>query len=154
MAATGDADAPATSHAVRGASAVAATLVNDGIRRSTTVRSLAAELDQSDVLVFVDIVFDAPSMAGRTVMVSNGGTHRILRVFVNARLDGARRLEILGHELTHCAEIARASSVRSANDLKGLERAIGWRAGSAEAFETTAARAAELRVRGEIRENQ
>jgi hypothetical protein len=136
--------------AVRGEWALADELIATGTARSATIRDLVAELGRSDALVYVDVGFEASSAAGWTVLASGDGPRRILRVFINARLDSTRRLEILGHELAHCVEIADASSVRDAKTLRELERAIGWRSGSAEAFETAGARAAELRVHSEL----
>ena len=136
--------------AVRGEWTMAETLIAEGTARSASLRALVAELDRSDVLVYVDVGFDVSSAAGRTTLAGSSGSTRVLRVFVNARLDATRRVEILGHELMHCVEIGRSPSVHDRKSLAELERSIGWRAGSVEEFETAAARAMELRIHAEL----
>lgn len=146
----GNAERLSAGSAVRGEWAAADDLVASGVSRSATIRELVSELNRSDVLVYVNLAFGLPSAAGYTRMSEGGGNVRVLRVFVNSRLDEARRLEILAHELTHCLEIARSPVVRDASGLISLERHIGWRTSAGESYETAAARAAERRVHEEL----
>jgi hypothetical protein len=73
----------------------------------------------------------------------------MLRVVISARLDPIRRFEILGHELSHALEIARAPWVRDAATFRTFYERIGY-AISETSFETAAARDVERQVRAEL----
>lgn len=147
---SGSATAMASGNVVRGESALSTSVVDDGLGRSATIRELVSELEGSGVLVYVNVGLDATANAGFTRLGAGTGTMRVLRVFVSGRLTPGRRLEILGHELMHCVEIARAAAVRDDGELIALERGIGWRAGAGEAYETKAAVLVERRVHSEL----
>ena len=74
---------------------------------------------------------------------------RFLRVTIGAQLDPRRRLEVLGHELSHALEIAREPWVRDRATFRALYERIGFPV-SETSFETHQARAVERQVRADL----
>ena len=134
---------------VRGESERAVALLRDGTTRSETIRTLVAELERSDVFVFLDIDIHRGVLRGTTRLLGGSATARYLHVTVTFQVDPDRQVEMLAHELEHCAEIARAPQVRDAAALRTYMAAIGRRLG-VEEFETDAARAIEFVVGREL----
>lgn len=99
-----------------------------GINASPTLRRLVETLEASDVVVY--IAFDrsaSPSMAGHLSLLAAPPGRRYLRVSIDRRLAGCRRLAILGHELQHAVEIAESHRVTDNASLAELYRRIGFR---------------------------
>ena len=137
---------------VRPLSTISRSIVDEATRRSPTVRRLIAELQQLDVLVFVDINLAPMIDRGTTSVITNAGGFRMLRVIISGTLDPARRIEVLGHELQHAVEIARERSVVDDPTLRDLYLRIGYAMGSTS-FETDAARQVEYDVRRDLSSN-
>ena len=135
---------------VRGFSTQAKALIVEGLRKSPTICSLVTQLEQSDVILYVHLGLDADIGLGRTQLLDTAGETRFLRVEVSARLAPQRRLEILGHELQHVAEIASMPDIRNSRDLAERYAKLGWQVGSERDYETDAARQVELRVKREL----
>jgi hypothetical protein len=138
---------------VRGESERAAALLRDGTTRSGTIRTLVAELERSDVFVFLDIDIHRGVLRGKTTLLTGNAAGRYLHVTVSFQTDPDRQVEMLAHELQHCAEIARAPDVRDVNTLRTYMARIGRRLG-ADDFETDAARAIEFVVGRELLQGQ
>jgi hypothetical protein len=129
----------------------AISLMADAVERSPLVASLMAELERTDIVVY--ITDEMPQVTGPSsylVFLSCDATVRYVLVRIAPwRISSYERIGLLGHELQHALEVAAAPEVRDAIGLSGLYRRIGWewRNGS---FETAAAKAMGNRVRGEV----
>lgn len=101
--------------------------IADATDRSATFRDLVDRLNRSDVVVYVAFDPAPPSgLAGRTTFISAAGGRRYLRIQIDRRSAGCRRVGILGHELQHAVEIAGAAAVTSDASLAALYREIGF----------------------------
>lgn len=136
-------------HRVRAITDITKGVLSDATLRSPTVRQLIAELDQTDVIVYVESQFDLQRAQGRTTFITANEAGRFLRIVIDAMLDPWRRQEILGHELQHALEIAHDRTVRDESSMKRLFRSIGWQTGE-ESYETGAALDTEKRVHREL----
>jgi hypothetical protein len=126
----------------------------EGARVSPTLRRLVDRLEASDVVVY--LMFDrhsSPRTAGHLSLLTAVPGRRYLRVSIDRRNDGCRRLAILGHELQHAVEIAEAASVTSEATLAALYRRIGFRSGDArlDCFDSVGAILAGRAVEKEVR---
>jgi hypothetical protein len=123
-----------------------------GYQRSTTFRRLVDVLEDSDVIVHVErraIVSDTAFLH----FVTHAGGNRYLRITLDSELTSDAGVALLGHELQHAVEVARAPWVVDVASFEELYRAIGH--SSCEeprrCFDTTAAVDAGRRVRMELR---
>ncbi len=122
------------------------------VERSPLVATLIGELEHSDVIVYLQVVTSPPDAEFRasTTFMTWAGGFRFLLVQVDAyRTLPIEQIAMLGHELCHTLEVARAPQVRDVESFRRLYREIGtqWRPGH---FETADAQAAERRVRDEV----
>jgi hypothetical protein len=129
------ASVPRLTH-TRPLSTIAQAIVDDAARSSPTIRSMIAEIERTDVIVYVDV--NTLSFGGWTELVGVSTSARLLRVTINVSLDPSRRAEVIAHELQHVLEIARATDVRDEDGVKRLFDRIGWREGRLR-YETEAA---------------
>ena len=142
-------------HAVRVVDATLASTLREVYRTSPTLRALVDELEQSDVIVHV--VGMAPHVSqldGRLAFVHTGGGRRLLRIAVNPRLPQHQRAAVLGHELQHAVEVARAASVIDEASFRALYERIGYRVSSGSTpicYETDEARDAAEGVLQDVR---
>ena len=133
--------------------ATSTSLLKEGLRRSATLRELAADIEASDVLVLVGVSHQPGMWRGVTSFVAAGDGVRILRVTLNARLLADEQLAVLGHELQHAREVAASRVV----DQAGMERLfekLGHQRGPRRGYETDAAQLIERRVRHEVASNR
>jgi hypothetical protein len=130
----------------------AAELVNEGIRRSPTVRDLVGSLEASDVIVWIALTDEPRVRTGRLRIMGSAGGVRRLCVEI-ARINHIYdQIAWLGHELWHAHEIALAAEVVDASSLERLYQRIGDRSIPAEgAFETCGAVEAGRKVGRELR---
>jgi hypothetical protein len=143
-------DAPAR---VRGASVDAVHLLQELVARSATGRHLVAQLDRSDLVVYIRYEwFQALTLRGRIGVVAAHGQGRLFAIEVNSHQTRTEQLAALGHELQHAVEIAGAAAVHDARSLAALYRTIGEPSGypGAETFETAAATQIGHRIRQEL----
>jgi hypothetical protein len=136
---------------VRALDVLAEAALERGRSDSSLFRELVAELEASDVIVHVITAVGLPATAvGTTRLSSAGPQHRYVRVTISADLPAHEQTAILGHELQHACEIAR-SPARDTATIRTLYQSIGQRVDSwREAYETTAAIEAGLRVWSEL----
>lgn len=135
---------------VRAMQTAADDIVAEGMARSATFRRLVNRLEQSDVIVYVDIRPDMPpNIGGSLRFLAMSATTRFLRVQLNRADSRLWLVALLGHELQHAVEVADARDVQSASDLKDLYLRIGVATGP-NAFDSMAARQAGYTVRDEV----
>jgi hypothetical protein len=138
--------APAVTR-VRPLSGPARFVVDEGLLRSPTIARLVAELHQYDVFVYIEM--DEPAGArGSTSIMSVAPGARFLRVRIFRNLDPRQQIEVLGHELHHALEIARAANVVDDKSFRAYFDRIGYQTGTG--FETDAARRVEEDIRREL----
>jgi hypothetical protein len=134
-------------------SVLAQTLAN-GYRQSPTIRRLVAELETSDVIVHLVARPTAGGPSGSLRLATCAGGTRFLRVSIDLSLAPIIRTAILGHELQHAVEVARARAVVDQASFEELFRDIGYSSGwlsKRMSFETDEARRVEARILSELR---
>ena len=105
--------------------------IAEGIEGSPLFRDLVAQLEASDVIVYVESDPLMPErLQGRLTFVSSVGGRRYVKVGIACGLRGAQQIAILGHELRHAVEIARAVSVVDQPSLAAEYRRIGFSSGA------------------------
>jgi hypothetical protein len=127
-------------------------LVIEAASKSYTVSRLLDLIERSSVIVYVNLspppwilqTSQTKLIAGRT----NGC--RYLSVWIDHHLWPTDRIQMLGHELQHVAEIANAPEVASDADLMRLYQRIGYTSWKGFAFETYAARVVQMLVGEEL----
>jgi hypothetical protein len=124
-----------------------------GASVSPTLRRLIDRLESSNVVVY--LMFDgaaAPESAGHLSLLASVPDRRYLRIVIDRRLTGCRRLAILGHELQHAVEIADAASVTDQRSMASLYRTIGFRSpnGRDDCFDSRSAIQTGERVQREL----
>ncbi len=141
---------PATFAHIRCVNSTTRDLLRDGTRRSETLRRLAEEIEQSDVIVYIETrpTLDVPvsahlQMAGATPVA------RYLRILVKIPAGADNAIALLGHELQHAREIAHATAVHDQRSLETLYKQIGDENDSG--WETKAARLVAYIIRDELR---
>ena len=120
--------------------------------RSPLIRSLVERLEQSDVVVYLQLPGDSNPQATAsylTFVAFAAGTRYVLVQIDPWRTIPLDRLALLGHELYHALEIAEEPGVRDAPTLCALYRRIGHECGRGQ-FETEPARVAGRRVQAEV----
>jgi hypothetical protein len=131
----------------------AAALLTDARQQSETVRNLIKQLDEGNVVVFVQVVppvADGPLSTMRFLGATS--VTRLVLIQVAECDAPCRRAELLGHELQHANEVAEATWVADDSDLQRMLKLRGYLdSGSARRYETPAARLAERSVRRDIR---
>ena len=122
-----------------------------GLARSAVIRSLVDTLERSDLIVHVQTVTTLPpGTAGQMRLSGDAGLCRYVRIQLHRSLLPDERAAILAHELQHAIEVA-ASPARNDEAMRELSERIGRHAGSANVFETAAARVAGGRAWLELR---
>jgi hypothetical protein len=134
-------------------------LAEQGLARSATLRSLVAQLEHTQVIVFAAISRDMDGgVGGRVRFVGNGQDGwRFLRIELDDRRTKLEVLAMLGHELQHAVEIAGVCDVVDPDSMAALYDRIGFpsagmrqNAGTSRDYETQAAIDTEKRVYSEL----
>jgi hypothetical protein len=129
-------------------------LIDTGLSRSATLRSLIATLDESDVIVYIDVKVTRQGLGGYLAhqIVARGG-HRYLHVAVETKGAQDRLVALLAHELQHAVEVARAPEAVDTESLKQLfdRLAVRFGCGGTTCSETQAARDVEHVVGQELK---
>lgn len=135
---------------LRPADTTSARAFERGLACCPTIRALVREVESSDLIVYVEAgVVELPAVA-RTVLMGAGTSTRYVRVTLHRMMPPDSLIELLGHELQHAVEIARAPEVRDRDSMLALYRRIGFHRSRANHFETSLARQIGVRVRAEI----
>lgn len=124
----------------------------EGIRRSPTFARLVVELNQSDVIVYIQVSdMLRATTVGRMMLGATAPGVRYVRIQVLPNRYSEDLIAILGHELQHAVELARHPHVRTEGALIDLYRRIGAGRSGPLGFETEAAIIAAERVRRDLR---
>ena len=128
-------------------------LIEKGIARSETFRSLIATLAGTDVIVYIESRIVREGLLGSTshrVVVS--GPYRYVRVAIDPQGPDQRRIPVIAHELQHAIEIAQAPEVGRSETADRLFARIGFRFGCSKpgCYETKGAITVERIVRDEL----
>lgn len=105
--------------------------LREAVRVSPTVRRLTERIEQSDLIVYVDVshALDQGVSACLTWMAETA-TRRIVRATFRADLTTLHAVSLLAHELTHAVEVVDHPEVRSERTLLDLYTRIGHRTAS------------------------
>jgi len=146
--------APAAPPHIRALDGCAAKALAAGLRRSATFRALVAELERSDVIVFVyTSPYLSPKVSGGLSFVGASTSWRYLKVALRRDQPHRQMIWILAHELHHAVEVARAPGARSQAAFNTLYTHIGTNGALRDTFETPGALNAGLQVRRELGES-
>jgi len=127
-----------------------ASLLEQALRRSSTIQRLVAEIQTSDVMLMLALTNDR-SVRGRTQFGSAQDGVRMVITRISTFLIHDERLAVLGHELQHVCEIAAAPEVRDEAAIRRHFERIGDRTSwSRDSYETAAAVEIERRVLNEV----
>ncbi len=111
---------------VRPHDARVATLLRTGLDRSPTLRTLVDRVEDSDVIVYLEI---QPKLQGRLAgcmtWVAGAGRYRYVRASINPELTTDQRIAAIAHELQHVVEISEHPEVDGESALIALYRRIG-----------------------------
>ncbi|CAN5734150.1 hypothetical protein BH24ACI5_BH24ACI5_26930 [soil metagenome] len=136
---------------VRGVTPAVNALLAKGAERSPTFARLIRELNDTDVVVYVEMTADLPpGLDGRLTFMANTVSVRYLHVQVSSTAGLAVLIAITGHELQHALEVAAHPEVKSSDDLAVLYRRIGLRGSVNGRYDTAEARSVGRRVRAEL----
>lgn len=142
-------------HRIRTTDGRLQSIVDEGVRFSTTFQTLVDRLDRSDVVVYVE--FDRHPQDGLDGRLAFLGAHAGVR-YVLVRVvflhDRARQIAVVGHELRHAVEVADAPAIIDRRSMEHEYQRLGYeraRAASERMFDTTAAIEAGTRVLRELR---
>ena len=121
-------------------------------QRSALVRAMVSELEGSNVIVHIESSRLLPAgVGGITRFVTSQGGYRYVRITLSISLPPSDRVAILGHELQHAIELARATAI----DTPGLRRFFAREGAFAvrgdDFLETREAVWVEKRIRRELK---
>jgi hypothetical protein len=129
------------------------TLLESGLVRSATLRTLVDRLDASDVILYVSL---SPMMharlAGKLTWMAQAGDYRYLRAQISTEQTPDQMIATLAHELQHAVEVAEDRNVTDQRSLVELYKRIGHpsRAAVSSGWETVAAYETGQQVRREL----
>ena len=127
-------------------------LIARGMAKSTTFSRLMIDIDNTDVIVYVEFNNELPqAVAGRLVFgVSPAQGPRYLRVQVSPGGTLNQQVAVLAHELQHVLEVALAPDVRDVRSFARLYDRIGTDKTLSRCYDTDAAQLIGRRVLMEI----
>jgi hypothetical protein len=131
-------------------------LLSAGVRRSPTLARLAAQLDSSDVVVYVET--NVRAVPGFSGYLSHGivatARARYVTIAIRRPFDEEQVMGLIGHELQHAVEISEDPTVRTSGDVARLFRRIGGPKCPGACYETEAARVIGSQVARELATQQ
>ena len=129
-------------------------LIDAGLSRSATFRSLVSALDESDVIVYIEPKVTRQNLGGYLAhqVVARGG-YRYLHVAVETKGSDGRLIPLLAHELQHAVEVAQAPKAVDAKSLEDLfdGLSVKFGCGGTTCSETQAAKDIEHIVSEELK---
>jgi hypothetical protein len=149
--------APQEGPHVRSDDAFVRATIEAGIAASPIFRDLVAQIDDSDVIVYVSTDCTMPSfLFGKTTFMSSGGGRRYVLIGIACARAERERVAILAHELRHAIEIADAPSIVDQSTLAAEYQRIGFMSDGftpGKGFDTRAAIETGRRVWAELGRN-
>jgi hypothetical protein len=124
-------------------------LLQEGIRRSATLRGIVALVDASDGIVYIEegrCRYSARACLSHSIVIA--GPSRILRIHIDTARGRDEVLAVFGHELRHALEVLNQPQLRSMQAVMYFYETEGTR--SEGRYETTAAVDTELAVLREL----
>lgn len=152
-AAAAPAEAKAGGPRVRPQDARITALLQEGVLRSSSLRTLVDRIESSNVYVYVGLDHLMKSyLAGRLTWMGQAHEFRYLRAAINFDLSADQVIATLAHELQHAVEVIDDRSVVDERSLVALYRRIGKpsRPELNSGWETAAAQAMGYQVRREL----
>ncbi len=126
-------------------------LVDDGRRQSPAFERLVERLDESDVVVYLECGTLPPGRGGELGFLGVASGTRYLKVTLACALRPETLTWLMGHELQHAVEIARAPEVVDVNAMRQLYRRIGVDVlGNGQRFDTQEAINAGTLIRQQL----
>ena len=145
-------DAP--SRHVRASEPQILALIDAGLSRSATFRSVVATLDASDVIVYLHQKRGRENLGGYMAngVIARGG-YRYLQISLQARGSQDRLVPLLAHELQHAIEIAQSPDAVDAESAKRAVARLALPNGCADStcYETQGALNVEYAVSAELK---
>jgi hypothetical protein len=144
---------------VRARDAAAALLLRFGTEKSARFRELVETLEQSNVIVYIEVRQDSehPVGGGLTFLGEAHGIRWVRATIDSGTMNYARTCQdivrltsILGHELQHALEASQAETLRDEAEFASHFRSIGVDEGP-KILDTMAARRVGARVADELR---
>ena len=136
---------------LRPVSAFEAAVIREGLCASPTLRALADRLDASDLTVHVTVKpFLDRRLSGGLRFLAATSTDRVLLIEIAFGLDRYARIAMLGHELQHAVEVAETAQIRDKEGFRRFYASHGVVGAIECAYETEAARHAEIAIRHEL----
>lgn len=138
---------------IRPQDARTAKFLDQGLKRSPTMRALANRIEAGDVIVYVGVSpFMKSHLSGALSFVTTGGDFRYVRASINSDLVPDLMIATLAHEFQHVIEVLDEPTVVDDHSLAQLYRRIGIASsnGSQSQWETLAAQAMGRQVRREL----
>lgn len=127
-------------------------LLAAAIEHSRVIRTFVGEIEQSDVIVYLETLsYRSPRgpHGSMRFVTATGGMRYLLVQIDGYNLLPIEQIPMLGHELFHAIEVARTPWVHDMASLRRFYREIGIEWG-ADQFETANARIAEQWVRADV----
>jgi hypothetical protein len=141
---------------VRSTDAAVLRLIEEGIERSATFRSIVETIEQSHGVVYVEFGYCAFGRVNGCLLpfVGPANGDRYLRVLVmkdKNRQTHEQMLAVIAHELTHAIEVLDHPEVVDVTTLEAMYRKIGTPEVTGHSgYETSAARSAGYAVLSEL----
>jgi hypothetical protein len=136
---------------VRALDHIASYVLDDGLRRSPTLRRLVADLQRTDVVVYVHMTAQLPGGCdGALRFVSGASPLRYLRASIQINATHTEMIALVAHELQHALEVAAATEVRSLESFEAFFRRTGISGSSGAWVDSAAARQTGSQVRREL----
>jgi hypothetical protein len=118
---------------------------------SPTIRRLVDEIEASDLIVYLDEKPRGGGPQGTLTFVGASRAARFVRIAVDAALADRQLAALIGHELQHAVEVARATWVIDQRSFADLYRTTGEAMDlAARQYDTAAARQVARQVLVEI----
>jgi hypothetical protein len=137
---------------LRPAEVSASALVADALSRSAIVRDLADGLRGTDVVAYVRV---GPCVEGERDssihFVGRSKYDRFMVIKINETLSPDRQIALVGHELQHAVDMAKASWITDSARMQQYFVVTGWKLGYPEnGFETLSALHTERKIGQEL----
>jgi hypothetical protein len=126
-------------------------LLKRGFTHSITFRTLMAQLERSNVIIYIEQVPRLPAaLEGRMMMLPSAHGTRYVRIQLAMRGSPDDAIAVLGHELQHALEVAQEDWVNDQATLVALYRRIGTGPYGQHTYDTLAAQEVGRIVRREL----